>query len=434
MGHGFISDDFAWIKAGRFAGASGLLELFRSHTGFYRPLVTLSFAANERLLGLEALGYGLTNLALALGCAAAILALTRALGMTTGAGLFAACLWLLNPHGIGMSVLWISGRTSLLLTLFAALAAHETVRGRRASAAACMLLALLSKEEAVLLPAVLLAWTRWRPDASRRFDIRRALGHTWPLWLALGAYLALRSTTGAFLPATAPPFYRPSLLPSLLFRNVLEYADRAASFPLAALVLLSLLAWRLPRLGPAERRCVALGLVWLVGGYGLTVFLPVRSSLYACFPSVGAVLAVAAAAGLVWAAAAPAGRRRALVAAAVVPLLLVPIYRGRNVRWVTPADVSARVIEDLRAAAIPEGHALLLRDENALVARAFGTLVEEALRVALDRPSLHVWLEPPPPAWPHAGLRPIADTEAVAAFALKGRRLYPAEQPEARRR
>lgn len=428
VGHGFISDDFSWIKGSRFAGWEGLLGLFRTHNGFYRPLVSLSFAANERLLGLRPLGYGLTNLGLALGCAAAIVALARGLGMAKGAGLLAACLWMLNPHGIGMSVLWISGRTSLLLTLFSLLAAHEAVKGRQKSAAAFCLLALFSKEEAVLLPAVLMLWAGWRANGAADFDARRAFRRTWPLFLSLATYLALRSTTGAYLPTTAPPFYRPSLEPWLLLRNVLEYTDRACTFPLAAALLLSALTARRPRLGAMERRWLEMGLLWLIGGYGLTVFLPVRSSLYACLPSVGPVLAAAAVSTAVWAAASEQGRRRALAAAALIPFLVIPIYRARNVRWVTPAEVSSHVIEGL-GEGVPPGLALVLRDENGLIARAFGTLVEEALRMALDRPGLHVWLEPPPSLWPYSGLHPVAEGEPAVVFELKGGRLGPASRP-----
>ena len=52
--------------------------------------------------------------------------------------------------------MWISGRTALLLTLFAVLAAIAAARGRPAAAALLAFAAMLSKEEAVLLPVALL--------------------------------------------------------------------------------------------------------------------------------------------------------------------------------------------------------------------------------------------------------------------------------------
>ena len=59
---------------------------------------------------------GVTNVALALVGAALVYGLARAFSLPWGAAAFAGSLWLLNFHGINMAVLWISGRTALLLT------------------------------------------------------------------------------------------------------------------------------------------------------------------------------------------------------------------------------------------------------------------------------------------------------------------------------
>ncbi|MGH2670068.1 MAG: hypothetical protein ACRDH5_13310, partial [bacterium] len=48
-GHGFIKDDFAWIRGSR-AGWNAFLH---DTGGFYRPLVSLTFAANQALFGLN---------------------------------------------------------------------------------------------------------------------------------------------------------------------------------------------------------------------------------------------------------------------------------------------------------------------------------------------------------------------------------------------
>ncbi len=425
VGHGFISDDFVWIKGGRFTGLAGLGRVFETHNGFYRPLVTLSFAVNDRLFGLDARAYGLTNVGLALATAAATAGLALALGLPRGAACLAGALWLLNPHGIGMSVLWISGRTSLLLTLFSVLCAWALLKGHRVLSALLCLLALLCKEEAVLLSFVLIVWTGWDASEPRRFHLRRAAARTWPLLVSLAAYFALRSRTTAYLPTTAPPFYRPSLDPAALLRNAVEYMDRSLTIGVAALLVLCLLAMRRPRPTPGEWHVVRLGLVWVIGGYGLTVFLPVRSSLYACFPSVGAALAAAALAVTVWGAASVAGRRRALVVAALVPVLVAPLYRRRNRRWIKPADVSAQVLGGLKGITIPPDTALVVVDEEGLVARAFGTLSEEALRLVLGRPDLHVWVEPPPAHWSYAGLRPVEPGSPAVRYRFRDGRLAP---------
>src|SRR5438046_2426186 len=66
VGHGFIKDDFAWIRASRISGARDVLALFGKDNGFYRPLVSLTFAFDHRLFGLHPFAFGLTNLVLLL--------------------------------------------------------------------------------------------------------------------------------------------------------------------------------------------------------------------------------------------------------------------------------------------------------------------------------------------------------------------------------
>ena len=95
----------------------------------------------------------------------------------------------------------------------------------------------MSKEEPILLPVIFALWL-W-------ID-RRPLGaivrSTWPSFVALGAYLALRARTDAFTPATAPSFYRLSASPDVLLPNALSYLDRSMTFT-AAVLLLGLIAF-----------------------------------------------------------------------------------------------------------------------------------------------------------------------------------------------
>jgi len=159
VGHGFISDDFSWILHSTVGSSSDAWRPFvETPMGFYRPLVSWSFAVNRAIAGLWPFGYALVNLLLVCGIAAAIVALCRALRFTRLEGLFAASVWTFNLHGVGMAVTWISGRTSLLATLFAVLAAKASTRGRPFAAGGLTLAALLSKEEPVLLPLILASW------------------------------------------------------------------------------------------------------------------------------------------------------------------------------------------------------------------------------------------------------------------------------------
>lgn len=352
VGHGFIADDFSWILHSTVRSASDTWRpLVEAPMGFYRPLVSWSFAANRVIAGLSPLGYALVNMALVCGIAASIIALCRALGFARLEGLFAAAVWTFNLHGVGMALTWISGRTSLLATLFAVLAATASAKGRRFAAGGFTLLALLSKEEPVLLPLVLASWIaidRSRDGAPVGRALTDAIRHVWPSGAALALYLALRANTAALTPSTAPTYYALSASPDVLVPNVLEYIDRSLTFAAAALLLgFLLLVRRRPSaawFGEQERRVALKGGVWLVLTHALTVLVPVRSDLYACLPSVGAAL-MAAAAGRALASQVPESRRRAATALALVlPLLLVPVYWGRNVFARHDAELSTRVL------------------------------------------------------------------------------------------
>src|SRR5262249_54393984 len=59
-------------------------------SGFFRPLVSLSFGVNRWGCGLQPRCYGLSNLVLLLACAAAIFVLVRGLGLSKGNALLAS--------------------------------------------------------------------------------------------------------------------------------------------------------------------------------------------------------------------------------------------------------------------------------------------------------------------------------------------------------
>ena len=325
-GHGFIADDFEWALHNRSRSAADVAAVFTRDNGFYRPAVGLTFAANEFFSGTDPRPYGVTNVALAGLCALAIFWLSRELQLPASAGAFAAAVWLLNFHGINMAVLWLSGRTALLLTLGATAMLASLLRGRTLVACLFLVVALLSKEEAVLLPAIGALWLyRLRPE-------RRAQLISWALAsVALTAsYLVLRSITGAMTPLNAPLYYRFTFAPGAVVQNVLQYADRAFTFTLLmTLLALGILRALPPRpLSPHLKAILAACAVLVVGGFAITVFLPVRSSLYACLPSVAGALAAAGCLAHAWDVADSRRRRHALVAAILVPLAIVPIRCG----------------------------------------------------------------------------------------------------------
>jgi hypothetical protein len=305
--------------------------------------------------------------------------------------------------------------------------------------------ALLSKEEAVLLPLMLMVIASTRPSACRgpesaapspesRVPSPRSRGAArWQLALAaacafapLVLYAWLRSQTGAMTPASAPAFYQFSFDPWLVLKNVAEYADRSST--LGATVVLACAAaarFARPAVDRLERRAIVIGIAWLSLGFGLTVWLPVRSSLYACFPSVGSALIAAALASAWSRAMSRTARLRLAVAFAVVPFLLLPVYRARNARWVRGATFSSRIVSDLGQATstLPPGSLVLLHDDRPArmnLAGTFGTLIDDAVVLAAGRP-MRAWIEPPVPDAAAAGLTRPADPPTVELWLANGR-------------
>jgi len=222
IGHGFVKDDVAWVAANHVSSLADLRALALRSNGFYRPLVALSFAVDRAIYGIEPFGYGVTNLLLLIASAAALIWMARGVGLSALAAVIAAAIWVFNLHGIHMAVLWLSGRTELWLVLCAFLSAGAFARGWPIAAGVAALCAMLAKEEAVMLPAMLTAWA-----VVLRKPVLRA---SWPSWIALAVYLGVRSRTAAYTPTTSPWFYQFTFNPLDLLTNIGEYLDRACTF------------------------------------------------------------------------------------------------------------------------------------------------------------------------------------------------------------
>jgi hypothetical protein len=395
IGRGFVKDDFAWIATGR-AGLTDIGAIVRPRTpGFYRPLVAASFALNYRFFGLNARDYGIMNLALYALCAVAIGLLIRQIGMTWAAAVVGAFVWAVNPHGIGMAVIWISGRTSLLLTLCSTLAAVAFLRRQRVAGVAMLVLALLSKEEAVALPLMIGAlFAIVFPARGRDMVVDIGL-----MAITVATYLTLRSQTPAFTFATAPWFYQPTTDARLLVRNALEYLDRGVTIGVIVGIVACAAFAAIPLLTSRDRRVLVAATVWFLGGFALTVWIPVRSSLYAVFPSVGTAIAIAVVVDALRRTASRPLYEIRFTAALAVVLLLAPMYRIRNAPWVEAARVSNRtmrvVLSDLDSR---PGEGLVVFEDEAMpistFGDAFGTLSTEALQLFTRRPLRGVVLHP----------------------------------------
>src|SRR5687768_16410889 len=83
---GLSKDDFSWVAHSRISRPLDVLRLLlTAPTGFYRPVVHFTFAANHAMFGLEPLAYSLTNFTLLVTAVAGVALLGRSLSMSAGA-------------------------------------------------------------------------------------------------------------------------------------------------------------------------------------------------------------------------------------------------------------------------------------------------------------------------------------------------------------
>jgi hypothetical protein len=386
LGHGFVKDDFRWIAAADVQSPGDVARIFSTNVGFYRPLVTTSFAIDRAMWHLDARGYALTNATLLLANAGLLFLVGRRLSLPPEAALFAAAVWAFNLHGINMALLWTSGRTALLLCLFAqagALALLAEARWSGVLAGLFTLAAMFCKEEAVMLPPLFVALHVWTGREER--TLRGALVRTWPVWVAAVVYGIARAQSGAFSVSNAPDYYRLTFDPRAVLKNAGEYLDRGATFAAIISVILWLSAPRTAPLGDNERGAIRFGTAWFIAMFAITIFVPVRSSLYAVAPSIGTgLIAGACAARASRAVPGRFGRVAAVMIAAIA--LLLPVYRSRNRGLVEPADLAARSLATIQAAARSQPDArdiVLIDDPQAPVTldSAFGALFPDAVHL-----------------------------------------------------
>jgi len=181
-------------------------DRFRS---FFRPAVSLSYAADYAIWGLRPVGYRATNLLLHLLCCWLVYRIAISERLARGPALAGAALYAVHPVHVE-SVAWISGRTDLVCAAFmlasflAQRRAGESARAPawRAASLALFGAALFSKEMAATLP-LLVAADRWLDDRGPG-RIRRSLAAATPYLAVLAVYLLARH---AALGEEAAPLY-----------------------------------------------------------------------------------------------------------------------------------------------------------------------------------------------------------------------------------
>jgi hypothetical protein len=226
LANGFVLDDVRLIPANPLVRSLGNLpELFAAdywepgfRGGLYRPLVMTSYALNHALGGLEPWGYHAVNVLLHAAVSLLVFGLLRTLVDRYTAAIAGL---LFAAHAVhAEAVANIAGRAELLAAAGFVLALRCHVARERAADRPGLLyavglgsfaLALLSKESAITLPAVLLLWDVCFADVRASglgARLRHLLSHRLlPVYAGYAAvalvYLAARSlalSDGVLLP------------------------------------------------------------------------------------------------------------------------------------------------------------------------------------------------------------------------------------------
>ena len=190
-----IVDDHAFLTAPwsvlRAFTRSYMHVVDASH-GYYRPIVTASFALDARWSGLHPAGYHATNVAVHTAASLLLLVLLRDLAMGARLATAAAVAFAVHP-ALASAVAWIPGRNDSLLAVFALASWIAFARDAaspswawRGAHAAAFALALLTKETAVVIPLVCIAYLALARPAE------------WGPWLRSrrAAYLVVSWTAG----------------------------------------------------------------------------------------------------------------------------------------------------------------------------------------------------------------------------------------------
>ena len=359
---GFQNDDFLFLEEASRGGMPS--PLTGGIANYFRPVSRqLWFGTLARVFGPHPLAFHLASFALFLGAAALLYDLLRTFAPPAGA--WAGLVYFAVLPLQRVNLMWVSCCQDLL-ALAGTLGAFALFRrGRDRLALLVYLAAVLSKESALPLPALLFFWA-WRVEGARASAaLRRVAPFALPALAWFAGETALRAG-GAAAPASlqlSPAGFAAAyahLAQSLAgFENPLGLAEafwRAAP-SLGALVALGALAFVRPAAGAAEERAASaphanvFALAWLTA-FALPVG-PVAHGWSAYFyttAAAGAAVLVAAHAANI--------SRLAWVAAVAVALWChaaagaVPAFAVTKGAWVWTSHLTAYYFE--RGAALSE--------------------------------------------------------------------------------
>jgi tetratricopeptide (TPR) repeat protein len=194
LNHGFVWDDINIIVDSPLTEKlSNIPRFFISEdtaegpTGYYRPITYVSFALDRALWGLNPIGFNITNLLLHILVALLFYRVVALLFKNENLALAAALIFSLHPIAGETVNFHAGGRNTLLCACFSMLSLLFYSKRKHLPAVIFFILAIFSKEFALLLPALFFLYDRFISREKVRW-----IYHTLCL-IAIICYLGLRS-------------------------------------------------------------------------------------------------------------------------------------------------------------------------------------------------------------------------------------------------
>lgn len=377
LGNGFVYDDDTQLLRNPFVrNFNHLKQIFTTTvwsfqggsqgvTNYYRPVMTLTYAACHAMFGFKPAGFHLVSILLNASVCCFLFWVVRRMFDDRVIAFVAAALFALHPVHTE-AVDWVAAVTDLEAAFFALLSflaflKLDKAAGRQRGAfivamIAWFALALLSKESAAVLPLLALIYEHaCRPDRSTT-SFSGKLSRYGGLWLALAGYIIVRiHLLGSFAPAAprrsaglnevalsavalAGHYFRKTVWPAKLSAAYVFPPNLASLLPgivtglatLAVCALLMIWAWRV------DRR-VFFGFAWFF--IALAPALNIRwmpdfvfAERYLYLPSAGLCWAAAGLAVSGWRKSGATGKRAFAAAACALALAMTAriVLRGRD--------------------------------------------------------------------------------------------------------
>jgi hypothetical protein len=191
----FHSDDFEYLDRRFDTGKIFLAnkEGVRNEGGRYRPLTILTVLMDRSIWGLNPTGYNITNKIFHVICTAEIYYLTNMLFPGNNMRGFLAALFFSVHPVFTDTIFWISARPDSLCCIFYMLSIIFFYKGKLTPGYISFICALMAKEMAVTLPAIILITSLiLQPENEKKACTRHALKESLPYFIILFLYMLFR--------------------------------------------------------------------------------------------------------------------------------------------------------------------------------------------------------------------------------------------------